>query len=317
MSTSKNADSKNTEIDIYAYNGTFTENVDLGAKSWFRCGGSADLVFEPDDIDDLSLFLKEYPTSEPLMVIGGMANTIVRDGGIRGCVIMLGKEFSDVEIQGNKIMAGAGALNGTVAAAAAKAGIGGLEFLSGIPGTVGGALRMNAGAYGTEVKDVLTGAMALDREGAFLPLLPENMGMSYRHCGVAEGTVFIGAVFEGKMEDKGTVRSRLKDIKAKRQGTQPISEKTGGSTFANPSKQELEAVNLPEGTRAWQLVEKAGGRDLQIGGARMSDKHLNFMINAGGATASDLEDLGDELIKRVKEQCGVTLHWEIRRVGER
>lgn len=317
MRTSKNADSKKTEIDIYAYNGTFTENVDLGAKSWFRCGGNADMVFEPDDIDDLSLFLKEYPTSQPLMVIGGMANTIIRDGGIRGCVVMLGKEFADIEIQGNKIMAGAAALNGTVAAAAAKAGIGGLEFLSGIPGTVGGALRMNAGAYGAEVKDVLTGAMALDRQGTFLPLLPESMEMSYRHCGVAEDTVFIGAVFEGKIEDKGTVRRRLKEIKAKRQSTQPISEKTGGSTFVNPSKQELEAVDLPEGTKVWQLVEKAGGRDLQIGGARMSDKHLNFMINTGNATASDLEDLGDELIKRVKEQYGITLHWEIRRVGER
>ncbi|MGH1375550.1 MAG: UDP-N-acetylmuramate dehydrogenase [Alphaproteobacteria bacterium] len=317
MSTSKNVNPANGKIDIYAYNGVFTENVDLGAKSWFRCGGCADLVFEPDDIDDLSLFLKEYPMDEPLMVIGGMANTIIRDGGIRGCAIMLGKEFANVDVQGNRIMAGAAALNGTVAAAAAKAGIGGLEFLSGIPGTVGGALRMNAGAYGTEVKDVLSGAMALERNGTFLPLLPEGMDMRYRYCGVPEGTVFIGAVFQGKMEKKTEVRSRLKEIKTKRQSTQPISEKTGGSTFANPSAKELKAANLPEDTKAWQLVEKAGGRDLQIGGARMSDKHLNFMINAGGATASDLEELGDELIKRVKDQCGINLHWEIRRVGSK
>ena len=300
------------------YRGIFTENAPLGQQSWFKAGGAADLLFEPEDIEDLSVFLKEYPDDEPLMVLGGMANCIIRDGGISGCVICLGKPFSEIEIQGNKIMAGAGALNGSVAAAAAKAGIGGLEFLSGIPGTVGGALSMNAGAYGREVKDILAAAMALDDYGVFVPLGLGDMEMSYRHCEAgSKGYVFVGAIFEGEMEDKGVVRKRLKEIKSKRQTTQPISEQTGGSTFANPSDEEIEKAGLPEGTRAWQLVEKVGGRDLKIGGAQMSEKHCNFMINAGDATASDLENLGDELIRRVKEECGIELHWEIKRLGER
>ncbi len=304
-------------INICDYNGKFTENAPLGQKSWFKCGGSADLLFEPDCIDDLARFLKNYPSSEPLTVLGSMANCIIRDGGIRGCVIQLGKPFAEIEVQGTRIMAGAGALNGSVASSAAKAGIGGLEFLSGIPGTIGGALRMNAGAYGMEVKDVLYAAMTLDRGGIFTPLEQQDMGMKYRYCGVSQGSIFIGAVFDGKHEDKSVVRSRLKEIKSKRQKTQPIAEKTGGSTFANPSAQDLEDAGLPKDMRAWQLVEKVGGRDLQIGGARMSDKHLNFMINTGNATAQDLENLGDELIKRVFEECGLTLHWEIKRLGDK
>ena len=314
---SANAFAKTRPIDLDAYRGTFTHDADLGAKSWFRCGGKADLVFEPEDVDDLAVFLKEYPTDEPLTILGGMANCIIRDGGIRGCVIKLGKAFADIDVQGNKIFAGAGALNGSVASAAAKAGIGGLEFLSGIPGTVGGALRMNAGAYGAEVKDVLIGAMTLDRGGYSVAMTPEDMDMRYRYCGVAEGSVFVAAVFEGQAEDVSIVRERLKDIKSKRQTTQPISEKTGGSTFANPSAEQLSKAGLPEGIKAWQLVERVGGRDLQIGGARMSDKHLNFMINAGNATASDLEALGDELIRCVQDDCGIKLHWEIRRIGEK
>ncbi len=295
-------------IDIYDYNGKFTKDAPLGQKSWFKCGGTADLLFEPDDIDDLARFLKNYPMDKPLVVLGSMANCIIRDGGIRGCVIHLGKAFADIEVKNTRIMAGAGALNGSVASAAAKAGIGGLEFLSGIPGTVGGALAMNAGAYGAEVKDVLYASMALSRDGVFTALDPKNMDMGYRCCGAASGNVFVGAVFDGIAEDKSLVRKRLKDIKSKRQKTQPISEKTGGSTFANPSSGDM---------RAWQLVEKVGGRDLQIGGARMSDKHLNFMINTGNATAQDLENLGDELIKRVQNECGITLHWEIKRLGDK
>ncbi len=302
-------------IDIYDYNGKFTKDAALGQKSWFKCGGTADLLFEPDDIDDLARFLKNYPLDEPLLVLGSMANCIIRDGGIRGCVIHLGKPFADIEVKGTKIMAGAGALNGSVASAAAKAGIGGLEFLSGIPGTIGGALAMNAGAYGTEVKDALYAVMALGRGGVFTPLDPKDMDMGYRYCGAASGNIFVGAVFEGAVEDKNLVRKRLKDIKSKRQKTQPISEQTGGSTFANPSAEYLAKAGLPEDMRAWQLVEKVGGRTLQIGGARMSDKHLNFMINTGNATATDLENLGDELIKRVQDDCGLTLHWEIKRLG--
>lgn len=295
----------------------FTQNAPLGAESWFGCGGTADILFQPADIDDLSLFLKDTPPELPVTILGGLANTIVRDGGIRGCVIRLGKPFAEIEIRGTRIVAGAGALNGTVAAAAAKAGIGGLEFLSGIPGTVGGALRMNAGAYGREVKDALVAAFGLDRTGRSEALMLDEMHMSYRHCGAPEGLIFTAAAFEGQREDKEIVRARLKEIKERRRDTQPIAEKTGGSTFANPTAEELAAAGLPEGTRAWQLVERVGGRGLKIGGAMMSEKHCNFMINTGTATAADLEDLGDEIISRVKNLLGVTLHWEIRRIGER
>ncbi|MCL4679107.1 MAG: UDP-N-acetylmuramate dehydrogenase [Alphaproteobacteria bacterium] len=295
----------------------FTQNAPLGAESWFGCGGTADILFQPADIDDLSLFLKDTPPELPVTILGGLANTIVRDGGIRGCVIRLGKPFAEIEIRGTRIVAGAGALNGTVAAAAAKAGIGGLEFLSGIPGTVGGALRMNAGAYGREVKDALVAAFGLDRTGRSEALMLDEMHMSYRHCGAPEGMIFTAAAFEGQREDKDIVRARLKEIKERRRDTQPIAEKTGGSTFANPTAEELAAAGLPEGTRAWQLVERVGGRGLKIGGAMMSEKHCNFMINTGTATAADLEDLGDEIISRVKNLLGVTLHWEIRRIGER
>lgn len=295
----------------------FTQNAPLGAESWFGCGGAADILFQPADLDDLSLFLKDTPAELPVTILGGLANTIVRDGGIRGCVIRLGKPFAEIEIRGTRIIAGAGALNGTVAAAAAKAGIGGLEFLSGIPGTVGGALRMNAGAYGREVKDALVAAFGLDRSGRSEALMLDEMRMSYRHCGAPEEIIFTAAAFEGQREEKDVVRARLKEIKERRRDTQPIAEKTGGSTFANPTTEELSAAGLPEGTRAWQLVERVGGRGLKIGGAMMSEKHCNFMINTGTATAADLEDLGDEIISRVKNLLGVTLHWEIRRIGER
>lgn len=295
----------------------FTQNAPLGAESWFACGGTADILFQPADLDDLSMFLKDTPPELPVTILGGLANTIVRDGGIRGCVIRLGKPFAEIEVRGTRIVAGAGALNGTVAAAAAKAGIGGLEFLSGIPGTVGGALRMNAGAYGREVKDTLVAAFGLDRAGRSEALMLDEMHMSYRHCGAPEGLIFTAAAFQGDREDKEIVRARLKEIKERRRDTQPIAEKTGGSTFANPTAEELAAAGLPEGTRAWQLVERVGGRGLKIGGAMMSEKHCNFMINTGTATAADLEDLGDELISRVKNLLGLSLHWEIRRIGER
>ena len=304
-------------INMDDYSGVFTKDAPLGQQSWFACGGKADLLFEPNDIDDLAIFLKDCPEVVPITVLGGTANCIIRDGGIRGCVVRLKKPFAEIDVLGQKVQAGAGALNGSVAAAAAKAGIGGLEFLSGIPGTVGGALRMNAGAYGSEIKDVLIAAIALDRGGKFMVYTPEDMDMRYRHCGVPEEMIFVGAVFEGQSESKDVVRERLKDIKAKRQTTQPITENTGGSTFANPTAEELAAAGLKEGMRAWELVEGVGGRGLKIGGAMMSEKHCNFMINAGGASAADLENLGDELIRRVKEKFGVDLHWEIKRIGER
>ncbi len=295
---------KNIDINV---SGTLTSDAPLGAQSWFRCGGTADLLFQPEDAKDLSDFLKQWPIDEPLIILGGLANTIVRDGGVRGAVVQLGKSFAEITVEGNKITAGTGALNGSVASMAAKSGIGGLEFLSGIPGTVGGALMMNAGAYGVEMKDVLMRANACNREGETMSFLPSEMHMSYRHIKVPKGTIFTSATFEGKEADEKAVRATLREIKEKRNATQPIRENTGGSTFANPSEE----------LRAWQVVEKVGGRDLQIGGAKMSQMHCNFMVNDGGATASDLEDLGDELIKRAQEQEGVELRWEIKRIGER
>jgi UDP-N-acetylmuramate dehydrogenase len=284
--------------------GTLTPNAQIGAQSWFRCGGAADMLFEPADLEDLKSFLKQW--DGPVTVIGGMANTIVRDGGVRGAVIRLGKPFAEIAVDGTHITAGAGALNGSVASTAAKSGIGGLEFLSGIPGTIGGATAMNAGAYGAEVKDILVTATGVTRAGDDITFTPSDLNMSYRHTDIPDGVILTGAVFNGVEEDEKIVRKRLKDIKQKRNETQPIREQTGGSTFANPS----------DDMRAWQVVEKVGGRGLQIGGAKMSEMHCNFMVNAGDATATDLENLGDELIKRASDE-GLKLRWEIKRIGEK
>jgi UDP-N-acetylmuramate dehydrogenase len=295
--------------------GTFTENAPLGSESWFGCGGTADLLFSPANEEDLAAFLKDNP--QEVTILGGMANTIIRDSGIRGVTVRLGRPFAEIKIINDTyIEAGAGALNGSVAAAAMKAGIGGLEFLSGIPGMVGGALRMNAGAYGTEIKDVLTGVNAVSKKNGIHRLVPEQLHMTYRHTDISDGTIFTSAIFKGKKETYDIVRARMNEIKEKRNATQPIREKTGGSTFANPSPQELKLANLPEGTRAWKIVELVGGRGLKIGGAQMSEMHCNFMINTGDATASDLEMLGEELRKRAHEKFGLNLRWEIQRVGD-
>lgn len=298
--------------------GEIVENAPLGKESWFGCGGAADLLFRPADADDLAAFLMRWPARAPLTFIGGLANTIVRDGGIRGAVVQLGKAFSEISVMdGRFVSAGCGANNANIAAAAVKAGIGGLEFLSGIPGSLGGALRMNAGAYGSEMKDILIGLTALDRSGRLLRMTADDLKMSYRHTDAPEDIIFIGAVLKGVREDYETVKARMNDIKQKRNDTQPIKEFTGGSTFANPAPDELRRAGLSEGTRAWQVVEMVGGRGLRVGGAQMSEKHCNFMLNTGGATASDLETLGEELRTRAREKFGLPLHWEIRRIGER
>lgn len=328
-------------VDLSFLRGEIVRDAPVGRESWFGCGGNADLLFRPADEEDLSEFLQCWPLREPLTVIGGLANTIVRDGGIRGATVQLGKAFSDIRILGDRFLrAGCGANNASVAAAAAKAGIGGLEFLSGIPGTLGGALRMNAGAYGREMKDVLIGVEALDRGGEKLRIVPAHRSenpphpdspmckvkggeggallyMSYRHTEIEGDVVFIGAVLKGAAEDYETVRARMNEIKQKRQDTQPIKEFTGGSTFANPTPDELRRADLPEGTRAWQVVEMVGGRGLSIAGAQMSEKHCNFMVNTGGTTAKDLEMLGEEIRARALHQFGLELHWEIQRIGEK
>lgn len=298
--------------------GELIENAPIGAQSWFRCGGAADLLFKPADQDDLCAFLQSCSAFEPLTIIGGLANTIIRDGGIRGACVQLGKPFAGVQaLDEHYITAGCGALNGNIAASAVKAGIGGLEFLSGIPGTLGGALRMNAGAYGSEMKDIIVGVNALNRSGILHRLTLDDLKMSYRHCGASDDLVFISAVLKGRAEDPKTVKARITDIKKKRNDTQPIKDQTGGSTFANPDIDELRRAGLPEDMRAWQVVEKVGGRGLTIGGAQMSEKHCNFMINTGNATAADLENLGNEIQARALNDLGLKLHWEIKRIGEK
>ncbi len=290
-----------------AVKGTLTPNAPIGAQSWFRAGGTADLLFEPADEADLQNFFRQYPADQPMTIIGGLANTIIRDGGVRGVVVKLGKAFADIKVSDQTITVGAGALNGSVASSAAKNAIGGLEFLSGIPGTVGGAIAMNAGAYGAETKDILVEARGLNRDGSAVVLTPKQLNMSYRHAEIPQGVIVTSAIFKGESEEADTVRQRLKDIKTKRTETQPIREKTGGSTFANPT----------EDMRAWEVVEKVGGRGLSIGGAKMSEMHCNFMTNTGTATAKDLEALGDKLIACAADQLGITLRWEIKRIGDK
>ena len=311
--------------------GEITHNAPIGAQSWFRCGGNADLLFKPADHADLANFLKQHPASQPLTIIGGLANTIVRDGGIRGTTIQLGKSFANIEtIERDTIKAGCGALNGSIAAAAVKAEIGGFEFLSGIPGSLGGALRMNAGAYGRDIADILIEIHALDFSGNEVILRPRPMdthdipktiepieiNLSYRNNDAPHYLIFTGAILKGAAEDYESVKARITDIKSKRNETQPIKEQTGGSTFANPNPEALRIAGLPEDTRAWQIVEKVGGRGLTIGGAKMSEKHCNFMINTGDATAKDLEMLGDEIKTRAYNDLNIDLHWEIKRIGE-
>ncbi len=298
--------------------GALKVDVDLGAESWFRCGGSADMVYEPADVDDLQDFLRAWPKNQPLHIIGKMANTIVRDGGLRGCAVRLGRTMASVNVtQDCRIDVMAGALNGTVASAAVKSGIAGLEFLSGVPGSLGGAVAMNAGAYGTEISDVLVSVQAVNREGAVHTLTKGDLMMSYRHTKLPEGMIIVSALLQGQAGDIDAVKAHLQEIKKKRNDTQPIKESTGGSTFANPSADDLKAAGLPEGMRAWELIDQVGGRGFMIGGAQMSEKHCNFMINTGDAMAGDLENLGDEMRDRVREKFGLELHWEIKRIGER
>lgn len=303
-------------MNLPSVRGRYTHNAPLGEMGWFKCGGKAEVLFKPADLEDLQSFLKNCSSEIPIQIFGALSNTIIRDGGLSGVTIRLGREFSGIEVMdGEFVRAGALSLDANVAQVAAEAGIGGLEFLSGIPGTIGGALRMNAGCYGVEMKDILVSCEALDRQGNLRVLKPEDMGMTYRHTEVPTDYIFISALLKGQKDNSNNVLDRMAEIKLKRESSQPIREKTGGSTFANPSAAEIAKAGLPEGTKVWELIDKVGGRGLTIGGAMMSEKHCNFMINSGGATAHDLESLGEELIRRVDETFGITLRWEIKRVG--
>jgi UDP-N-acetylmuramate dehydrogenase len=285
--------------------GRLTANQSLAELTWFRVGGPAQMLFTPADEDDLAYFLKNLAADLPVTVVGVGSNLIVRDGGLPGVVIRLPpRGFGEVSAQGEVVVAGAAALDKRVAETAAAAGLGGLEFLFGIPGTVGGALRMNAGANAAETKDVLIEASGIGRDGQKLILTNAEMKFVYRSSGVDASVIFTSVRFQGRLATTEAIRARMQEVQAHREAAQPIREKTGGSTFKNPP-----------GQSAWKLIDAAGCRGLRVGGAQVSEMHTNFLINTGEATASDIETLGETVRTRVKENCGIELQWEIKRIG--
>jgi UDP-N-acetylmuramate dehydrogenase len=290
--------------------GRLSAAAPLAGITWFGVGGPAEIMFRPLDEADLAEFLAALPADVPVTVIGVGSNLLVRDGGIAGVVLRLGRGFATIEPNGMQIRVGAAALDVNVATLAAEAGIGGCEFLTGVPGTIGGALRMNAGAYGGDMAQVTTGARALDRSGRSHEVGQAELGFSYRKSAIADDWIFTAALLDGVAADPATIKRRLAEIRAEREATQPLRTKTGGSTFKNPT------VNNPTGAKAWQLIDQAGCRGLTRGGARVSELHCNFLVNGGGATAADIEALGEEVRRRVFDRTGITLEWEIRRVGE-
>ena len=284
--------------------GTLTAEVPIARLTWFRVGGNAEVLFEPADQEDLQTFLKALPTEVDVTVLGGASNLIIRDGGISGITLRLGRSFTNIEIDDATVLAGAAAMDITVSRKTRDTGIGGLEFLSGIPGSIGGAIRMNAGAYGTEIEDTLIEATAIDRRGSIHRVTPEDLGYSYRHCEAPEDWIFLSALLRGQFDSPDSISAKMDEITAARESSQPIRERTGGSTFKNPDKH-----------KAWQLIDQAGCRGLQRGGAQVSNTHCNFLINTGTATAADLEGLGEEVRRRVETETGVKLEWEIKRIG--
>ena len=290
-----------------AVRGRLERDAPLAPYTWFRVGGPAELLFIPEDADDLAAFLQGLDPAVPVLPLGVGSNLLIRDGGIEGVAIRLGRGFNAIEARGNsRIFAGAAAPDAVLAREAAKAGIGGLEFYRGVPGSVGGALVMNAGCYGNETTEVLVEAYAVTRAGEQITLSRDDMGFSYRKSAAAAagGLIFTGALFEGSVGEPAAITARMDEITARREASQPIREKTGGSTFKNPP-----------GDSAWRLVDAAGWRGKLFGGAMFSDKHANFLINTGEATAADLEGLGDAVRADVKAKFGVSLEWEIKRVG--
>ena len=284
--------------------GRLLPNQPLAELTWFRVGGPAQVLFMPEDEDDLCYFLCELPREIPVTTVGLGSNLIVRDGGMAGVVVRLGRGFGEVTVDGTSIRAGAAVPDVKVARAAQEAGIAGLSFLRGIPGSIGGALRMNGGAYGGETKDVLVEARGVDRGGNVRTYSNADMRFSYRHCGVADDVIFTQALFAGRPGDAAAIAAEMNKITESREATQPVKSRTGGSTFKNPP-----------GHKAWQLVDAAGCRGLRIGDAQVSEMHCNFLINLGNATAAEIETLGETVRERVKKASGVELAWEIKRIG--
>jgi len=284
--------------------GRLLANQPLGEFTWFRVGGPAQAFFMPEDENDLAYVLRNVPADVAVNVIGAGSNLIVRDGGVPGLVVRLGRGFNDIAVADNhRVVAGAAVLDVMVARAAQKAGIAGLAFLSGIPGTIGGALRMNGGAYGGETKDVLIEARGVDRQGNMHSFSNAEMGFAYRHCGVAEDVIFTAATLQGRPGEAEAIAGEMAAIKSKREASQPRN-RTGGSTFKNPP-----------GHSAWQLVDAAGCRGLRVGQAQVSELHSNFLISLDGASAADIETLGETVRARVQAHSGIELEWEIKRIG--
>ena len=289
-----------------AVRGTLTADALLSHYTWFRVGGPAEVLFEPADLDDLAEFMAAKPAEVPVTVIGVGSNLLVRDGGVKGVVVRLGRTLAKIERAGrDDLRVGAGAIDPSVAAFARDAGLAGLEFLTGVPGTIGGALRMNAGAYGGDMGQITVSATLLDARGETRHLTAGEIGFSYRHTEVPEDWTFVECLLRGKPGETAEIAARMAGIRAAREESQPLRTRTGGSTFANP----------PDG-HAWKLIDEAGCRGLKIGGAQVSEKHCNFLLNLGDATAADIETLGEEVRARVKAKSGVELRWEIRRIGE-
>jgi UDP-N-acetylmuramate dehydrogenase len=287
-----------------ALRGRLLANQSLAELTWFRVGGPAQVLFMPEDEDDLAYVLQNTPAEIPVTVIGLGSNLIVRDGGLPGAVVRLGRGFSEVAIEGVNVRAGAAVPDVKVARAAQEAGVAGLAFLRGIPGAVGGALRMNGGAYGRETKDALVTARAVDRRGRVHVLGNADMHYAYRHCGAPDDYIFTSALFKGERGDPAIIAAEMDKITESREATQPVKSRTGGSTFKNPP-----------GQKAWQLIDAAQCRSLCIGDAQVSEMHCNFLINLGSATAADIETLGETVRRRVKENSGIELEWEIKRIG--
>ena len=285
--------------------GRYTPHADLKKMVWFQVGGPADVVFKPADAEDLSDFLRQLAQDVPVMVLGVGSNVLIRDQGVDGVVVKLTREFTKIKIDGDVVTVGAGALAKTVALEAASHGIGGLEFLSGIPGSMGGVVKMNAGAYGSELKDVIVSCAVVDRKGQQKTLEAQDITFTYRHSSLPDDWIVVETTLQGQPGDKQKIQERLDFIMQERERSQPIRAKTGGSTFKNPS-----------GHSAWKLIDEAGCRGLKKGDAQVSEKHCNFLINTGYATAADLEALGEEVRQKVKATSGVDLEWEVMRLGK-
>lgn len=295
------------QVSLLPLSGTVEAGGALADFIWFRTGGPAEWLVKPRDVADLAQFLAALPVDVPLLPVGVGSNLIVRDGGVPGVVVRLPKGFARVAVEdGHRVRAGAAAMGITVASAARDAGIAGLEFLRGIPGTVGGAVKMNAGAYGREAQDILIECTLVTRDGKVEVWPLERLRYSYRHSELPDGAVVVEALFQGTPGEPAAIGAEMDRIAAEREASQPLRSRTGGSTFKNP-----------DGMKAWQLVDAAGCRGLRKGGAQVSEKHCNFLLNLGDASSADIEDLGDEVRARVKAQSGIELQWEIARVGVR